>query len=160
MGPTSGSALPTRSSILNGEPSPRSARPYVVVWRERVRDDQRLTSTTKLVAMVLSTYFDAGSCSGYPSKLTLAAGASLSTKFKGSTAVGEAIDRLEGAGHLRVKRERGRRGWTYFASTNGIPYAALADADLLLIPRLYEGLDEKGNPSPGRPKSLAGARAK
>lgn len=95
-------------------------RPIVADWRNVVRDSD-LDSTAKLVAFVLSTYFTADGRTGHdlahpsPAKTTLARGAGLSVKYKGSRAVDHAIDRLEGAGLLEVERRRGWRGFRYCA---------------------------------------------
>jgi hypothetical protein len=71
--------------------------------------DSDLPSTAKLVAFVLSTYMDRNG-HAWPSKETIAAGASLSRR-----AVDPAIDRLEGTGLIQVERSRSRRGNRYRA---------------------------------------------
>lgn len=82
-------------------------------WRNAVRQSD-LDRTAKLVAYTIGTYMDVGGFA-FPAKTTIATGASLSTKIKDSTAVGEAVARIEAAGLLRVARNKGRRGWTYQA---------------------------------------------
>ncbi len=93
-------------------------RAVLAAWRNALRDSD-LDSTAKLVGFVLSTYFDGNGNGAHPSQITLAAGASLSTRFKGSTAIAGAIDRLEAAGFIEVERRRGQRGFRYTARIPG-----------------------------------------
>jgi hypothetical protein len=72
------------------------------VWRDAVRDSQ-LDRTAKLVALVLSTYFNARAVA-WPSRGTLARGASVSDR-----AVDSALARLEHAGFLLIERTTGGR---------------------------------------------------
>jgi rubrerythrin len=78
----------------------------VAVWRDTVRESE-LTSTPKLVALVLSTYMN-GDGHAYPSIGTLAAGSSLSRR-----AVEHSLPKLEAAGFLEIARTRGRTSHTY-----------------------------------------------
>jgi hypothetical protein len=84
-------------------------RPLVLAWRDAVRDSE-LRATVKLVAHTLSTYMDAGGAA-FPSKLTIADGASL----KSERAVDAAVLELEGAGFIDVSRSRGRSSNRYQA---------------------------------------------
>jgi len=59
-------------------------------WRNTVRDCRELASTSKLVALVLSTYMN-GDGRAYPSKTTLAAGTSLSLRAIDKSAGDEAL---------------------------------------------------------------------
>src|SRR4051812_32384832 len=89
-----------------------AGRSTLADWRDALRDSD-LDRTAKLVGLVLSTYMN-GSCIAWPSKITLAKGASLGrADQKDNTAVGNAIDRMEAAGLLDVERRRGRRGFVY-----------------------------------------------
>ncbi len=86
-------------------------RPFVAQWREAVRESDA-DSTAKTVAWALSTWMNS-SGSAFPSKQTIARGASLSVR-----AVDAAIDRLDvenGGELLIVSRRRGSRGWRYQA---------------------------------------------
>jgi hypothetical protein len=86
-------------------------RSVSIRWRNAIRDSS-LDRTAKLVAFVLSTFFNAA---GYArvSKETLAAGGSVTDR-----AVDSAINRIEEAGFLTVARSNGGNGWTneYFAN--------------------------------------------
>ena len=73
----------------------------VAAWRDAVRDSG-LDKTAKLVAHTLSTYMN-GAGTAFPSKATLARGASL----KATRAVDTAIKRLEAEGFLAVDRSVG-----------------------------------------------------
>ena len=55
------------------------SRPFVVEWRRAVRDSA-LTSTQKLVALVLSLWMDKRGASCFPSTKTVAAGCSLTER--------------------------------------------------------------------------------
>jgi hypothetical protein len=87
----------------------RSGRPVVAVWRNAVRDSP-LDTTAKAVALVLSTYMN-NLGAAFPSKRTLAAGASLSS----TRSVDAAINRVEAAGLLEIVRSRGHRSNSYLA---------------------------------------------
>lgn len=81
------------------------------VFRNAIRDSD-LDRTAKLVAFTLSTYMDSQG-SAFPSKATLAAGASLG---RGKRAVDAAIDRLEAHGFIEISRSRGGNSNTYSAA--------------------------------------------
>jgi hypothetical protein len=113
---------------MTGE-AENAGRSFVMRWRDALRDSS-LSPTAKLVGHTLSTYMNAAG-ETFVGKMTLARGASLSTKTKGSTAVTNAIERMRSAGFLAVTppttktgRPAGRRGYQYRA----------------LIPRQHEGL--------------------
>jgi hypothetical protein len=78
----------------------------VAVWRDALRESEQ-RNTPKLVGLVLSTYMN-GNGHAYPSRGTLAHGASLSVK-----AVDTALRELEQGGFLEIARTRGRRTHTY-----------------------------------------------
>jgi DNA-binding transcriptional regulator YhcF (GntR family) len=86
-----------------------TAKPLVGVWRDALRDSD-LPSTPKLVALVLSTYLN-GRGYGFPSRRTLAQGASLGS---GLRSVDRAIAELEREGFLDVERSRGRSSHRYY----------------------------------------------
>jgi hypothetical protein len=88
--------------------------PVSGIWRNCVRDNDSLTTTEKAVAFVISTYMDRDGFA-FPSKLTIARGAGLSTRIHDSTAVSSAVEAIEAEGLLSVTRSRGRRGWAYQA---------------------------------------------
>jgi hypothetical protein len=91
------------------------------VWRDELRD-WPLDRTAKLVGFVLSTYMN-GSGETFVSKKLLAEGASLG---QGKRAVDGAIDRLEAAGFVYVRRSKGRVSFRYHATLpNGAAAAAL-----------------------------------
>src|SRR5581483_8217451 len=79
------------------------ARSLLADWRDAIRDSG-LTRTEKLVGLTLSTYMSAEG-RAYPSKETLARGCSLSDR-----AVDRAVDVLEAAEFLEVRRTRGGNG--------------------------------------------------
>jgi hypothetical protein len=106
----------------------------VAHWRNVIRDSG-LDRTAKLVALVLSTYMDAGGYA-YPSLATLAEGANLGA---GCTAVKDGLARIEAAGLLVINRRRGRFGWSYQA----------------LIPRAVVGLEAAEIPRGSTSKSHA-----
>jgi Helix-turn-helix domain len=81
------------------------------VWRDAIRDAE-LDRTAKLVAFVIGTYMNAAG-KAYPSKRLIAEGCALGS---GKRAVDQAVDRLEAAGYLRVRRSRGRVSFTYYAN--------------------------------------------
>jgi hypothetical protein len=83
-------------------------KPLVGVWRDALRDSG-LGSTPKLVGLVLSTYLN-GNGYGFPSRRTLAKGASLGV---GLRSVDAAIGELERGGFLSVERSRGRSSHRY-----------------------------------------------
>ena len=90
-------------------------RSPTIVWRDAVRDSD-LDGTAKAVAYTLSTYMN-GKAEAFPSKATLAAGASLCDR-----AADRAILRLEATGFLRVERTRGRMSNRYYgAHPNPVP---------------------------------------
>jgi hypothetical protein len=116
-----------------------SQRAPLADWRNAVRDSTELNATATSIAFVLSTYFTAEGLTGHdaahpsPSKMTLARGAKLRTRFKksdkpakGSRAVDTAINRLEAAGFLVVTRRRGARGFGYMAT---IPHTGAGYGD-------------------------------
>jgi hypothetical protein len=82
-------------------------RSPTIVWRDAVRDSG-LDGTAKAVAYTLSTYMN-GKAEAFPSKATLAAGASVCNR-----AADRAILRLESNGFLRVARTRGRKSNHYY----------------------------------------------
>jgi hypothetical protein len=86
----------------------------VARWRNHVRDSDA-DPTARLVALVLSTYMAADGNSAFPSKATLARGCGLTS----TRAVDAAINRLEAAGLLTVRRSPGHAPNTYEAA--GIP---------------------------------------
>jgi hypothetical protein len=79
-------------------------------WRDAIRDSD-LDATAKLVAYTLSTYLN-GRGEAWPSKETLAAGAS-----KSKRAVDGAIDRIAATGFLSVSKSKGRSSNRYQATT-------------------------------------------
>jgi hypothetical protein len=81
-------------------------KPRTGVWRDAVRDSE-LDSVAKCVAHTLSTWLN-GHGTAYPSRETIAKGASLSVR-----SVERAIVRLEAAGFLEVERSRGRSSHRY-----------------------------------------------
>ncbi len=85
-------------------------RSPTINWREAVRDSD-LDTTAKAVAFTLSTYMN-GKAEAFPSKVTLAEGASVSKR-----AADGAIDRLEQSGFLHVARTKGRASNRYSACT-------------------------------------------
>jgi helix-turn-helix protein len=86
----------------------RSRKSLVNVWRDCIRDS-KLPATARLVAHTISTYMD-GSGRAFPSRKTIAEGASLSDR-----AVDDNLSRLEAGGFLAVTRTKGRRSNRYEA---------------------------------------------
>lgn len=84
-------------------------RPLAAAWRNAVRDSH-LDTTAKAVALVLSTYMNSLGAA-FPSKRTLAAGATLSS----TRSVDAAINRIEAAGLLEIVRSKGHRSNSYLA---------------------------------------------
>jgi Helix-turn-helix domain len=85
------------------------ALPFVAKWRNAVRDSG-MSSTTKLVGLVLSTYMSAdGRC--WPSKQTIADGCGLGSR----RSVDRAVDNLERAGLLAISRSKGHSSNGYQA---------------------------------------------
>jgi hypothetical protein len=78
-------------------------------WRDCIRDSD-LDQTAKTIALVLSTYMN-GNGQAFPSKETLAHGASVSKR-----AADTAVSRLEDRGFLTVKRTLGRQSNRYQAA--------------------------------------------
>ena len=82
--------------------------PYLPRWRNAVRDSD-LDSTSKLVALVLSTFMDSnGRC--WPSRERIARAASLSVR-----SVAIAMLRIEASGLLDVNHSKGRTANRYQA---------------------------------------------
>jgi hypothetical protein len=110
--------------------------PVVARWRNAVRDSD-LDQTSRLVALVLSTYMHADGNGAYPSRRTIANGCGIHAV----RAVDAAIRRLEAAGLLQVNRSRGRTSSIYRAllpDSNPIPPTArepntLTHADLAYL---------------------------
>jgi hypothetical protein len=86
-----------------------SGKPRVGIWRDAVRDSD-LKRTPKLLALVLSTYFNRQGLA-WPSQETLAAGASISVR-----AVQTNTRDLERAGFVEVSRSVGRSSHRYAAT--------------------------------------------
>lgn len=86
------------------------SRSLTAAWRDAVRDSD-LDRTAKLVAYTIGTYMNAAGVA-YPSKALIASGATLGA---GRRAVDTAIDRIEAAGLLEVRRTNGRTSFTYVA---------------------------------------------
>jgi hypothetical protein len=86
-----------------------SGKPKIAVWRDALRDSE-LDLAAKVVGHTVATFFDR-SLTGFPSKETIAAGASLSKR-----ATDHAILRLEAAGFLAVVRSKGRTSNLYRAT--------------------------------------------
>jgi hypothetical protein len=82
-----------------------------LLWRVAIRDSE-LDCTAKHVGHVISTYMN-GAGVTFVGKETIAKGAGL----KSVRAVDNAIDRLEDAGLLTIRRSRGRHPNHYLAST-------------------------------------------
>jgi hypothetical protein len=76
------------------------------IWRDAVRDSD-LDSVAKCVAHTLATWLN-GYGTAYPSRETIARGASLSVR-----SVERALVRLEDAGFLEIERSRGRSSHRY-----------------------------------------------
>jgi hypothetical protein len=81
-------------------------RPFVVIWREAVRDSNELDRTAKLVAYTLSMYLRANG-SGWPSRRTLSERAALG---RSCHPVDTALRRLESTGFVVVERSSGGKG--------------------------------------------------
>jgi hypothetical protein len=77
--------------------------PLVAAWRNAIRDSD-LHRTDKLIAYTISTYMNAAGV-GFPSKQTIARGASLAS----TRAVDQSVKRIESAGYLGVDRTLGGR---------------------------------------------------
>jgi hypothetical protein len=84
-------------------------RSPTIAWRIAVRESD-LDTTAKAVAYTLSTYMN-GRAVAFPSKETLAAGASVSKR-----AADRAVERLQLAGFLLVAKTKGRTSNRYAAA--------------------------------------------
>ena len=92
------------------------------LWRDAIRDSG-LDRTAKLVAHTLSSYMN-GAGDTFVGKETVRTGASLSSV----RTVDEAVNRLERAGYLNVRRSTGGRKNHYIATTPQ-PVAGFAAID-------------------------------
>lgn len=101
----------------------------VPVWRNAICDDRTLTSSQKLVALVLSRWMSRTGFT-YPSKTTIAESASLSVRT-----VDAAVDQLEQAGYLRIERSKGHTSWRYNATIEGLDVAMAATSTAQQVPR-------------------------
>jgi Helix-turn-helix domain len=84
-------------------------RSPTIAWRIPVRESD-LDTAAKAVAYTLSTYMN-GRAVAFPSKETLAAGASVSKR-----AADRAVERLQLAGFLLVAKTKGRTSNRYAAA--------------------------------------------
>jgi hypothetical protein len=100
-----------------GAPTP--GRSHAVAWRDALRDSD-LDVTAKAVGFVMSTYLP----NVFPSRATIAAGASLSVR-----AVDKALKRLEAGGFITTRRTRGRNVNSYLLTIpNGERGSLLPDS--------------------------------
>jgi Helix-turn-helix domain len=88
------------------------------IWRDALRDS-KLDTIAKAVGFVISTYFDRDGRGAFPSKKTIAKGASVSKRT-----VDASIMRLALAGFLHVVRSKGRRSNIYNATLPTVQQAA------------------------------------
>jgi hypothetical protein len=95
-----------------------SERALLAEWRDALRDSG-LDTKAKAVGFVIATYWDRNGHGAFPSKQTIAAGASLPKRTADL-----AIDRLERGGFLAVARSRGRRANVYSATVPTVQQAA------------------------------------
>lgn len=138
-------------------------KPRVGIWRDAIRESD-LGATPKLVAFVVSTFVN-GRGGAYPSRATLAAGASLSVK-----AVDNALRRLERDGFLEISRTRGRTSNSYaiilpstanevrrseWVTANEVPRSGAANGE----PDGSNGESDALNGERGSPKSVESAES-
>ena len=112
--------------------------PVPAIFRDAIRDSG-LDLRAKLVAHTISTYMN-GAGDAYPSKATIARGASM-----GVRTADRAIERLEAAGLLRVDRSGGRVSNTY-----RVPEALLTTSSIGVVdgeqPRRSPGVVDSSQP--------------
>ena len=76
------------------------------IWRQQILENESLSSTTKLVAMILHFHMDNDSCECFPSEATIAKEASLTERC-----VVKHIKILKNTSQVRIRKEKGGQGW-------------------------------------------------
>lgn len=76
------------------------------IWRKQILEDESLSSTTKLVAMMLHYHMDNHTCECFPSEATIAQEASLTERC-----VVNHIKKLTQKFYIFIRKEKGGQGW-------------------------------------------------
>lgn len=130
-----------------------SVKPLIGVWRDIVRDCPVLTWRGKVVAFTLSTYMNAKG-RAYPSRATIAAGASIAVRT-----VDTALAELERAGLLLIERSRGRSSNTYIATVPPTAHDVHRSEWANGAARAANGAGDAANGAPRAPESAESAES-